>query len=124
MEVLSKFLVGPLHSITSKCMVLLVTVLILRALLFPSFPGFDGIEWGNLVCIRTPLLNSDFGIQQDKFLEVPQLVWGLNNQKIAFARACLTARMLNRTLLMPSTQKPLHSPSQANDHATRKGSSL
>ncbi|KAG4948948.1 hypothetical protein JHK82_042141 [Glycine max] len=107
MEVLSKFLVGPLHSITSKCMVLLVTVLILRALLFPSFPGFDGIEWGNLVCIRTPLLNSDFGIQQDKFLEVPQLVWGLNNQKIAFARACLTARMLNRTLLMPSLSASL-----------------
>ncbi|CAN1810198.1 O-fucosyltransferase 23 [Linum perenne] len=33
-------------------------------------------------------------------MEVPQIVWGLNNQKIAFARACLTARYLNRTLLM------------------------
>ncbi|KAK7412793.1 hypothetical protein VNO78_04421 [Psophocarpus tetragonolobus] len=107
MEVLSKFLVVTLNSITSKCMVLLVIVLVLRALLLPSFPGFDGIEWSNLVHIRTPLLNSDFGIRQDKFLAVPQLVWGLNNQKIAFARACLTARMLNRTLLMPSLSASL-----------------
>ncbi|KAG5005788.1 O-fucosyltransferase 23 [Glycine max] len=103
MEVLA----GALHSITSKCMVLLVTVLILRALLFPSFPGFGGIEWGNLVYLRAPLLNFDFGIRQDKFLVVPQLVWGLNNQKIAFARACLTARLLNRTLLMPSLSASL-----------------
>ncbi|KAL2341499.1 hypothetical protein Fmac_009439 [Flemingia macrophylla] len=107
MEVLTKFLAGTLKSITGKCVVLLVTVLVLRALLFPSFPGFDGIEWSNLVYIRTPLLNSDFGIRQDKFLVVPQLVWGLNNQKIAFARACLTARMLNRTLLMPSLSASL-----------------
>jgi hypothetical protein len=34
-------------------------------------------------------------------------VWGLNNQKIAFARACLTAKMLNRTLLMPSLSASL-----------------
>ncbi|TKY72337.1 GDP-fucose protein O-fucosyltransferase [Spatholobus suberectus] len=107
MEVLSKFLAGTLNSITIKCMVLLVTVLMLRTLLLPSFPGFDGIEWSNLVYIRTPWLNSDFGIRQDKFLAVPQLVWGLNNQKIAFARACLTARMLNRTLLMPSLSASL-----------------
>ncbi|KAK7303517.1 hypothetical protein RJT34_14424 [Clitoria ternatea] len=105
MEVLSRFLGGTLNSIISKCVGLLVTVLILRALFLPSFPGFDEIEWSNLVYIRShpPLLSSsDFGIRQDKFLLAPQLVWGLNNQKIAFARACLTARMLNRTLLMPS----------------------
>lgn len=48
-----------------------------------------------------------FVVQQQKFLEVPQIVWGLNNQKIAFARACLTARMLNRTLLMPSLSASL-----------------
>ncbi|XP_027930408.1 O-fucosyltransferase 23-like [Vigna unguiculata] len=107
MEMLSKFFTCTMNSVTSKCMVLLVTVLILRALLFPSFPGFDGIEWSNLVYIRTPLLNFDFGIRQDKFLVVPQIVWGLNNQKIAFARACLTARMLNRTLLMPSLSASL-----------------
>ncbi|KAK2434348.1 O-fucosyltransferase [Trifolium repens] len=52
---------------------------------------------------------SSFGfvVQQQKFLEVPQIVWGLNNQKIAFARACLTAKMLNRTLLMPSLSASL-----------------
>lgn len=42
-----------------------------------------------------------------KFLEVPQIVWGLNNQKIAFARSCLTAQMLNRSLLMPSLSASL-----------------
>ncbi|KAI3762019.1 hypothetical protein L1987_52442 [Smallanthus sonchifolius] len=42
-----------------------------------------------------------------KYLEVPQIVWGLNNQKIGFARACLTARLLNRTLLMPSLSATL-----------------
>ncbi|THG22411.1 O-fucosyltransferase 23-like isoform X3 [Camellia sinensis] len=52
-------------------------------------------------------LNSQFGIRKLKFLEVPQIIWGLNNQKIAFARACLTARMLNRTLLMPSLSASL-----------------
>ncbi|KAK7331234.1 hypothetical protein VNO77_25453 [Canavalia gladiata] len=109
MEVLSKFLGGTLNSITSKCIVLLVAVLILRALFVPSFPGFDGIEWSNIVFIHNqpPLISSDFGIRHDKFLGVPQLVWGLNNQKIAFARACLTARMLNRTLLMPSLSASL-----------------
>jgi len=107
MEMWSKFLTGKMNSVTSKCILCLVTVLILRALLFPSFPGFEGIEWSNLVYIRTPLLNVDFGIRQDKFLVVPQIVWGLNNQKIAFARACLTARMLNRTLLMPSLSASL-----------------
>eukprot|EP00252_Welwitschia_mirabilis_P019404 TRINITY_DN4475_c0_g1_i1.p1 TRINITY_DN4475_c0_g1~~TRINITY_DN4475_c0_g1_i1.p1 ORF type:complete len:425 (-),score=18.09 TRINITY_DN4475_c0_g1_i1:631-1905(-) len=37
----------------------------------------------------------------EKVLEVPQIVWGLNNQKIAVARAALTARFLNRTLRVP-----------------------
>ncbi|MBA0700998.1 hypothetical protein Goari_020549, partial [Gossypium aridum] len=46
-------------------------------------------------------------IRRHKFLEVTQLVWGLNNQKIAFVRACLTARMLNRTLLMPNLSASL-----------------
>ncbi|KAG5234382.1 O-fucosyltransferase [Salix suchowensis] len=55
-----------------------------------------------VIALRSLSLDSDNGIRKDKFLEVPQIVWGLNNQKIAFARACLTARMLNRTLLMPS----------------------
>ncbi|CAI8590444.1 unnamed protein product [Vicia faba] len=99
MEALLKLFGGTLNSITSKCMILLVTVLILRVFLFP---GFDGIEWSNLVYHSPSMSSSEFGIREFRFLVVPQLVWGLNNQKIAFARACLTARMLNRTLLMPS----------------------
>ncbi|XP_058749444.1 O-fucosyltransferase 23-like [Vicia villosa] len=99
MEALLKLFGGTLNSITSKCMVLLVTVLILRVFLFP---GFDGIEWSNLVYRSPSMSSSEFGIREFRFLVVPQLVWGLNNQKIAFARACLTARILNRTLLMPS----------------------
>ncbi|KAI9122625.1 hypothetical protein K1719_006465 [Acacia pycnantha] len=77
--------------------------------IFSNSPAFGGIEWTNLVSIPTLSLSSssESGIRQDKFLEVPQIVWGLNNQKIAFARACLTARMLNRTLLMPSLSASL-----------------
>lgn len=88
-----------------KCIaILLVIPLIVRAIFFPSILSFGRIEENGLVVVRnlSPLYGSDFGIRIDKFLEVPQIVWGLNNQKIAFARACLTARMLNRTLLMPS----------------------
>lgn len=40
-------------------------------------------------------------VRGDRFLKVPHLVWGLNNQKIAIARAALTARYLNRTLIAP-----------------------
>ncbi|KAF7842533.1 O-fucosyltransferase 23-like [Senna tora] len=96
---LSNFFGTTLNSITCKCMLfLLVTVLILRALLLPPLPAaFD----------RSLSLSSESGIRQDKFLEVPQIVWGLNNQKIAFARACLTARLMNRTLLMPSLSASL-----------------
>lgn len=99
MEALLKLFGGTLNSITSKCMVLLVTLLIFRVFLFPDF---DGIEWRNLVYHSPSTSSFKFGIREFRFLVVPQLVWGLNNQKIAFARACLTARMLNRTLLMPS----------------------
>ncbi|XVF25370.1 hypothetical protein REPUB_Repub13aG0207000 [Reevesia pubescens] len=93
-----------LTSITCKCLALVTIALFFRAILLHSFSGYGGvIEWNNLDLIlsRSLLLNSDDGIRRDKFLEVPQIVWGLNNQKIAFARACLSARMLNRTLLMP-----------------------
>ncbi|KAG0603932.1 hypothetical protein M758_10G131600 [Ceratodon purpureus] len=41
-------------------------------------------------------------VSKEKFLEVPHIVWGLNNQKIAIARAALTARYLNRTLIAPT----------------------
>ncbi|KAE9597324.1 putative GDP-fucose protein O-fucosyltransferase [Lupinus albus] len=97
---------GTLNSMPCKCMVFLVFILILRALLLPPLPGFGGVEWSNFVFIRNHSPES-IGVRQDKFLEVPQIVWGLNNQKIAFARACLTAKLMNRTLLMPSLSASL-----------------
>ncbi|XVF40033.1 hypothetical protein PTKIN_Ptkin01aG0079900 [Pterospermum kingtungense] len=98
-----------LTSLTCKCLALVTTALFFRALLLHSFSDYGVIEWNNLDLIlsHSLLLNSDDGIRRDKFLEVPQIVWGLNNQKIAFARACLSARMLNRTLLMPSLSASL-----------------
>ncbi|XP_022954735.1 O-fucosyltransferase 23-like [Cucurbita moschata] len=90
-----------LNSRICKCIAILLVLLIVRAIVFP-FSSFDRIEENGLVVIRN---RSPFRL--DKFLEVPQIVWGLNNQKIAFARACLTARMLNRTLLMPSLSASL-----------------
>ncbi|KAA8537132.1 hypothetical protein F0562_029642 [Nyssa sinensis] len=98
-----------LNSLTCKCLALVVIALVLRAVLLPSFSGFGGIGQNHFLLIhnRSLSLNLEFGIRKDKFLEVPQIVWGLNNQKIAFVRACLTARMLNRTLLMPSLSASL-----------------
>jgi len=98
-----------LNSITCKGLALIVIALFLRVVLLPSFSGYGGIDKNNLDLVhsRSLSLDSDNGIRKDKFLEVPQIVWGLNNQKIAFARACLTARMLNRTLLMPSLSASL-----------------
>ncbi|KAL5731519.1 O-fucosyltransferase 23 [Ranunculus cassubicifolius] len=90
-----------------RCLSLLFIALVLRAIFLPIFPGFgqeNSFDW---------VRSSSFGMQienvvrKDKYLEVPQIVWGLNNQKIAFARACLTARMLNRTLLMPNLSNSL-----------------
>ncbi|XP_076899103.1 O-fucosyltransferase 23-like [Bidens hawaiensis] len=86
-----------MNSLVTKCLFLLVMTLIIKTLLLP-----------NSVSIRV-FQNDEFkpGNARMKFLEVPQIVWGLNNQKIAFARACLTARMLNRSLLMPSLSASL-----------------
>ncbi|KAM2042746.1 hypothetical protein ACFX16_036406 [Malus domestica] len=98
-----------LNSFACKCVVLALTALIIRAVLLPTFSISDGTEQDNLVFISNLSLSfgQKSGIRKDKFLEVPQIVWGLNNQKIAFARACLTARFLNRTLLMPSLSASL-----------------
>ncbi|KAH7569576.1 hypothetical protein JRO89_XS06G0194100 [Xanthoceras sorbifolium] len=84
-------------------------VLFLRTALRNSFSGYGELIQNNLELVHTYSLSldSDSGIRKDKFLEVPQIVWGLNNQKIAFARACLTAKFLNRTLLMPSLSASL-----------------
>ena len=98
---------GTVKSLTCKFVFLLVALLILRALLVPPSPGFGGVEWSNFVYIRNHSPSFGVGVRQDKFLEVPQIVWGLNNQKIAFARACLTARRMNRILLMPSLSASL-----------------
>ncbi|KAJ0570842.1 putative GDP-fucose protein O-fucosyltransferase [Helianthus annuus] len=76
--------------VVSKSFFLIAMVLVIRTLLLPESWGFGGEQ--------SPLV---------RYLEVPQIVWGLNNQKIAFARACLTARLLNRTLLMPSLSATL-----------------
>lgn len=97
------------NSVTCSCVALLVIVLVLRAVLFPTFLGFPRIEHDNVLMIHNHslFLKPEFGIRKIKFLEVPQIVWGLNNQKIAFARSCLTARMLSRTLLLPSVSASL-----------------
>ncbi|KAL0363726.1 UNVERIFIED_CONTAM: O-fucosyltransferase 23 [Sesamum calycinum] len=92
-----------------KCLILVAIVLVFRAVCLPSYSGFGGIGQSNLFAFnnRQSASNSEHHSVKFKFLEVPQIIWGLNNQKIAFARACLTARMLNRTLLMPSLSASL-----------------
>lgn len=98
-----------LNSFAGKCVLLATIVLVIRAAFLPSFSSYNLTERNSLVFVhnRSLTVNDEFGIRRDKFLEIPQIVWGLNNQKIAFARACLTARMLNRTLLMPSLSASL-----------------
>ncbi|EEF31149.1 O-fucosyltransferase 23 [Ricinus communis] len=98
-----------LNSVTCKCLSLVVILLVLRVVLLSSFSDYGRINQKDIDLIpsRSLSLDSDYGVRKDKFLEVPQIVWGLNNQKIAFARACLTARMLNRTLLMPKLSASL-----------------
>ncbi|KAJ0748610.1 putative GDP-fucose protein O-fucosyltransferase [Helianthus annuus] len=87
-----------MNSLVTKCLFLIVMALIIRSLLLPNSISVRVFEYGEFI----PGNNV-----RRKFLEVPQIVWGLNNQKIAFARACLTARMLNRSLLMPSLSASL-----------------
>ncbi|KAK1406825.1 hypothetical protein QVD17_38433 [Tagetes erecta] len=89
-----------MNSWVTKCLFLLAMVLIIRTLLLPNIISFH-VSKNNEIELLKP------GNVRMKFLEVPQIVWGLNNQKIAFARACLTSRMLNRTLLMPSLSASL-----------------
>ncbi|KAL9290386.1 unnamed protein product [Arabidopsis thaliana] len=94
-------------SVACKCLVLVGIALFYRALLLTYSPRN---ALSNSLLFRDRHMSdssSTGGIRTDKFLEVPQIVWGLNNQKIAFARACLTARMMNRTLLMPSLSASL-----------------
>lgn len=87
-------------SLVMKCLLLIVMALIIKTILFPNLFSFDVSKNYEFESMKP-------GNVRMKFLEVPQIVWGLNNQKIAFARACLTARMLNRSLLMPSLSASL-----------------
>lgn len=99
-----------LHSAACKCLALFITAIVLSSILFPTFSGFKAMEQRDSVFIHKLTLteeDSETGNGKFKFLEVPQIIWGLNNQKIAFARACLTARILNRTLLMPNLSASL-----------------
>ncbi|XP_072993983.1 O-fucosyltransferase 23 [Typha latifolia] len=90
-----------------KCFILLVLILVLRSLLSP-FPGFSWFQQrASYMLTTSEAPNLPVVFRKVKFLEVPQIIWGLNNQKIALARACLTARFLNRTLLMPSLSASL-----------------
>ncbi|XP_009596348.1 O-fucosyltransferase 23-like [Nicotiana tabacum] len=96
-----------MNSLAGKCVGLVVIALFVGTVLLPTFSGLGGvIQQNNVFLIHNRSFPSNQAIKQ-KFLEVPQIVWGLNNQKIAFARACLTARMLNRTLLMPKLSASL-----------------
>lgn len=86
---------------------MVILILAFRTVLYP-FPVFHGFQLGGSHWIpASTASNLQLGVRRDKFLEVPQIIWGLNNQKIAFARAILTARFLNRTLLMPSLSASL-----------------
>ncbi|KAK1369221.1 O-fucosyltransferase family protein [Heracleum sosnowskyi] len=90
-----------------RCMALLVAAFVFTTVMLPSFSGFGGIVQHKSAIVHDLSSGSDSGMNRRRFIEVPQIVWGLNNQKIAFARACLTARMMNRTLLMPSLSASL-----------------
>ncbi|KAL4200808.1 hypothetical protein AMTRI_Chr02g212980 [Amborella trichopoda] len=97
-----------MRTIISK-FILLISIALLCGVFYHSpFLELKAISNKYFYWVASSSLN-DFSLilRSDKFLEVPQIVWGLNNQKIALARACLTARMLNRTLLMPSLSNSL-----------------
>ncbi|KAJ3703086.1 hypothetical protein LUZ61_006791 [Rhynchospora tenuis] len=87
---------------------IVIFILLLRAVFSPS-PSFAWFQQriSSYGATRITEPNLRVAVRKDKFLEVPQIVWGLNNQKIALARSLLTARFLNRTLLMPSLSASL-----------------
>ncbi|PPR87238.1 hypothetical protein GOBAR_AA33457 [Gossypium barbadense] len=89
---LSRLFACNLTSIICKCLALVTIALFFRAILYHLSSGDVVLERDDLDLIlgRSMLSQSDEGIRRHKFLE------------IAFVRACLTARMLNRTLLIAS----------------------
>ncbi|MCL7035491.1 hypothetical protein MKW94_016773 [Papaver nudicaule] len=100
-----KFLDSYLNSRVCRCLFLISIALIFRAAFLLTTP----LAFKHNNPFDTSGKDIDGGVvRKDKFLEVPQIAWGLNNQKIAVARAFLTARMLNRTLLLPSLSASLY----------------
>jgi hypothetical protein len=88
----------PTRPVICKCLLIVIGLIVLRAIISP----FLAISWSEKSFYESTTLDLFPGVRKDKFVEVPQIIWGLNNQKIAFVRACLTAKFLNRSLLMPS----------------------
>ncbi|MCL7029695.1 hypothetical protein MKW94_017718 [Papaver nudicaule] len=112
-----KFLDSYLNSRVCRCLFLISIALIFRAAFLLTTPlAFNPFDYwfttssssSSSYLINTSGKGIDGVVRRDKFLEVPQIAWGLNNQKIAVARAFLTARMLNRTLLLPSLSASLY----------------
>ncbi|OVA08012.1 GDP-fucose protein O-fucosyltransferase [Macleaya cordata] len=101
-----------MNSKACRCFFLIFIAVLFRAVFLLIIPGFGGFQqynfdWFHGSSSVLSYSNNRNGVRKDKFLEVPQIAWGLNNQKIAVARALLTARMLNRTLLLPSLSASL-----------------
>ncbi|KAL6629909.1 hypothetical protein ACP70R_029674 [Stipagrostis hirtigluma subsp. patula] len=94
----------PTRPVICKGLLTVIVLIVLRAIVSP-FLAIKSSEKDGFYEVTAPDLLP--GVRRDKFVEVPQIIWGLNNQKIAFARACLTARFLNRSLLMPSLSASL-----------------
>ncbi|KAK8968257.1 hypothetical protein KSP40_PGU008332 [Platanthera guangdongensis] len=104
----SKINVLSLNSTVCRISILAFTILLLRISLFSPLPGLHWFRPERVFWTSADNASAfHHEVRRDKFLEVPQIIWGLNNQKIAFARACLSARLLNRTLLMPSLSASL-----------------
>ncbi|KAI3988607.1 hypothetical protein MKX01_026971 [Papaver californicum] len=108
-----RFLDCHLSSKFCRCLFLILIAFIFRAIFLITTPlalkhnnTFDWFTSSSPSSSSSSYIDSGV-IRKDKFLEVPQIAWGLNNQKIAVARAFLTARMLNRTLLLPSLSASL-----------------
>ncbi|URD89210.1 hypothetical protein MUK42_26660, partial [Musa troglodytarum] len=90
-----------MKSMVFRCFMLVMLVLVFDTVIYP-FTGSNWLPWrtSNWIAMSAAS-NLQHAIWRDKFLEIPQIIWGLNNQKIALARACLT------NSLMPSLSASL-----------------
>ncbi|KAI3862609.1 hypothetical protein MKW92_019247 [Papaver armeniacum] len=85
-----RFLDCYMNSKVCRCLFLISVALIFRALFLITTPFTSSSSSSDHLLHDN---SSGGGIRSDKFLEVPQIAWGLNNQKIAVARAFLTTRI-------------------------------